>query len=298
MDIEFWGVRGSVPSPGPDTSQFGGNTACVEIRCKDEPVIVLDAGTGIRKLGYKIANEKPATDIALLLSHTHWDHIQGLPFFAPLFSPHFSISIYGPVHYTKNLKDILSLQMEYTYFPVRVEELAANIKFHDTGECEMRIGNNVKVTTKFVNHPVVCLSYRVEHNGKSFTYLTDHEPYHRVYNRIDRLVAKNEDLYEVAKAEHQGLVDFIHGTDMLCIDGQYTPTEYETKVGWGHSALDDAYELAFEGKVKEMVVFHHEPDRSDAELQRMLYSLQDRAWKSNLEAIPLRLARERQIIKI
>jgi phosphoribosyl 1,2-cyclic phosphodiesterase len=296
MDIQFWGVRGSIPSPGPDTAQFGGNTACVEVRCEGEPLIILDAGTGIRKLGMEIMKDPSVQDIFLFLSHTHWDHIQGMPFFIPLFSPKYSIKMYGPAHYSKNLQEILSLQMEYTYFPVRVEELAADISFNDITECQMNIGAGITIKTKFVNHPVVCLSYRIECGGKSFTYLTDHEPYRNLF--LEAAEANREEGAQVAQEQNAALIDFIAGSDLLCVDAQYTPEEYRSRVGWGHSSVDDSYMLAREAHVKEMVIFHHDPDRSDADLQKILMGLQDRSWSPLSEAIPVRLAREGQIITL
>ena len=296
MEIRFWGVRGSIPSPGPNTAQFGGNTPCIELRCDNEPLIILDAGTGIRKLGIELLSDETVNEINLLFSHTHWDHIQGLPFFIPLFNPKYNINLYGPVHYSKNLEEILSQQMEYTYFPVRVEELAAKISFNDITEQEMKIGNGITVTTKFVNHPVVCLAYRIEHNGKSFIYMTDHEPYRNLFADADE--ADREEGRIVAQEQTEALIEFIKDADVLCIDAQYTYEEYRTKIGWGHSSLDDSYSLAQEGRVKEMVIFHHDPDRSDADLQRMVRDLQDRSWNPYSETIAVRLAKEQLVITL
>lgn len=296
MQIQFWGVRGSIPSPGPETSQFGGNTPCVEVRNDNEPIIILDAGTGIRKLGLSILQDPTVSEIHLFFSHTHWDHIQGLPFFTPLFNPRYKIRMYGPVHYSKNLEQILSLQMEYTYFPVRVAELAADLTFHDITEQEFGVGAGIKVKTKYVNHPVVCLAYRIDHGGKSFVYLTDHEPYRNLFeNEGD---AASEEGRLVAKEQSDALVEFVEGADLLCVDAQYTPEEYKTKVGWGHSSVDDAYQLARDGAVREVALFHHDPDRTDAELYQILQDLQDRSWSPTTGAVPVRLARERLIITI
>ncbi|VAX14916.1 Metal-dependent hydrolases of the beta-lactamase superfamily I [hydrothermal vent metagenome] len=296
MDIRFWGVRGSLPSPGPDTSQFGGNTPCVEVRNEGEPLIVLDAGTGIRKLGMEIINDPTVSEIHIFFSHTHWDHIQGLPFFAPLFSPKYKIKLHGPVHYSKNLEEILSLQMEYTYFPVRVAELASELSFHDISEEKIKIGNGITMETKYVNHPVICLAYKVTKDGKSFVYITDHEPYRNLFADADEMGKEEGRL--VVEEQMQALIDFVEMSDLLVIDGQYTPQEYETKIGWGHSSLDDAYALARNAGVKEMVIFHHDPDRTDAELQQMLKDLQDRVWDPSTRTIPVRLAREQLVIKL
>lgn len=296
MDIQFWGVRGSIPSPGPDTAQFGGNTPCVQISIPGEPLIILDAGTGIRKLGLEILQKPEIKEIHLFFSHTHWDHIQGLPFFAPLFVPKYTIKLYGPVHYSKNLEQILSQQMEYTYFPVRVQELAANLSFHDLAEMDLTVGSSVQVRTKYVNHPVVCLSYRITHGNKSFVYATDHEPYRNLF--ADGAEAEREEGRLVAQEQTDALVEFIEGADVLCVDAQYTPEEYKTKVGWGHSSVDDSYQLGRLAGVGETILFHHDPDRTDADLQKILSKLQDRSWSPLSGQVPVRLARERLVISL
>ncbi len=291
MEIKFWGVRGSIPSPGPNTAQFGGNTPCVEVINEGEPLIILDAGTGIRKLGMDILKRPDIKDIHLFFSHTHWDHIQGLPFFTPLLIPKYDITLYGPVHYSKNLEQILSQQMEYTYFPVRVEELAAKISFNDIIEQEITIGEDVKVTTKFVNHPVVCLSYKIEKDGKSFVYMTDHEPYRNLFADADELSC--EEGRQVAKDQNEALVEFVRGVDIFCVDAQYTAEEYDpSRIGWGHSSTIASYDLAREAGVKEMIIFHHDPDRSDSDLQKMLSNLHDISWSPDQDNVPVRLARE------
>ncbi len=297
MQVQFWGVRGSIPSPGPDTAQFGGNTPCVEVRIEDEPLIILDAGTGIRKLGQDIVQNRSVSDIFLFFSHTHWDHIQGLPFFTPLFLPDYTINLYGPVHYSENLEQILSKQMEYTYFPVRVKELKANISFRDLSEKEsIRVGESVIVETKRVNHPVVCLAYKVTHKGKSFAYVTDHEPYYNLFASSDD--EEKDNGLKIAQEQTQALIDFLEGTNVVCIDAQYTPYEYETRVGWGHSSVDYAYQLCKEANVGEAILFHHEPDRTDADLQKIMNSLQDRSWNPLSKTIPVRLSREGLVLDL
>lgn len=295
MDIQFRGVRGSIPSPGPDTSQFGGNTPCIEIRAENEPLIILDAGTGIRKLGLDVVKDPSVNEIHLFFSHTHWDHIQGLPFFTPLFIPKYTINMYGPIHYSKNLEQILSQQMEYTYFPVRVQELAANISFNDIGETEMNVGN-FTIRTKYVNHPVVCLSYIISHGGKSFAYVTDHEPYRNLFT--DGSESEQEEGRLVAQEQTDALIDFLEGVDVMCIDAQYTPEEYKSRVGWGHSSVDDSLQLGKEAGVGEVLLFHHDPDRTDAELQKILSNLQDRSWSPTSGSVPVRLSRERLVITL
>jgi len=296
MKIEFRGVRGSIPAPGPDTAQFGGNTPCVAISAQNEPLIILDAGTGIRKLGLDVLKDESISEIHIFFSHTHWDHIQGLPFFTPLFNPKYTIKMYGPVHYLKNLEQILSQQMEYTYFPVRVQELAANISFHDIGETEMTIGNSFTVRTKYVNHPVVCLAYIVSHNNKSFAYVTDHEPYRNLF--ADSSESEVEEGRLVALEQTDALIDFLDGVDVACIDAQYTPEEYKSRLGWGHSSVDASHQLSKEAGVGELVLFHHDPDRTDAALQKILSDLQDRSWNPTSGSVPVRLAREGLVISL
>ncbi|GMT42347.1 MAG: MBL fold metallo-hydrolase [bacterium] len=269
MKIQFWGVRGSIPAPGPATSFFGGNTSCLFLHDDDEPLVILDAGTGIRGLGMELLRNYPNNkDIHLFFSHTHWDHIQGLPFFAPLYIPDYTINIYGPVHYEKTLEEILDRQMEYTYFPVRVAELQAKIKYHELKEGVIKL-NGYSVQSKYLNHPVLCLGYKFTKNGKSFVYCTDHEPY---YNFLDDEETA-EEMNQIVDEQNGRLLDFINRADLLVMDSQYTAKEYSAHVGWGHCSTDYTLDLAIKAGVSRYALFHHDPDRTDEQEKQIIADL-------------------------
>jgi phosphoribosyl 1,2-cyclic phosphodiesterase len=276
MKIKFWGVRGSIPTPGASTVHFGGNTSSLEI-VDDNAVIILDAGTGIRMAGLDLVRKRPELkDIHVIFSHTHWDHIQGLPFFVPLLVKGYRINIYGPVHYEKSLEEILDRQMEYTYFPVRVAELQAEIAYQELKEEEFTV-SGYKVTTKYLNHPVLCLGYRFEKDGKSFVYCTDHEPY---YNYLGEDDPENE-MDHIIDEQNRRLEDFVRGADLLVMDSQYTPEEYETHVGWGHSSTKHTMDLVLKTGVKRIALTHHDPERADDTEKLIIEGLQKHLGESD-----------------
>ena len=235
MIIKFWGVRGSIPCPGPDTVEFGGNTACVEIRFEDiDRYIIIDAGSGIRALGnYILQNDLPKgplrTDI--FITHTHWDHIMGFPFFVPIYLPGSQLNIYGPVTYEEEgLDKIIGSQLSYRYFPVRHSELSAEINYHPLKECSMDLGDDIWVTTKYLNHPILCLGYRFEYKGRVFCTAYDTEPFKNVFPTdpedpsYDEAAAVEGE--EVAAEENEKISNFFTGADLLLHDSQYTRKEY------------------------------------------------------------------------
>jgi len=253
MRIKFWGVRGSIASPGPETAGVGGNTSAVEVECGSTRLI-LDAGTGVRKLGDALLAKGPV-DATFLLSHLHWDHIQGLPFFVPAYLPSSRIQIVGAANGVMSLREALAHQMTAPVFPVRLDELSAELCLREVkagdvleiGEAQVRVGK--------LNHPGGCLAYRIEHEGRSVVYATDTEHYACVDPALRALAA---------------------GADVLIYDSQYTPEEYRgeggrSKVGWGHSTYVAGAELARAAGVGQYVLFHHDPQRSDtavAEIER------------------------------
>lgn len=276
MLVKFWGVRGSIPCPGPQTVKYGGNTACIELRLPDtNRLIIIDAGSGIRDLG----NELLTKDIAhgplksdIFLTHTHWDHIMGFPFFVPIFMPGTRLNIHGPVTYEdESLKNVLSGQWTYRYFPVRHEELSSQIAYFDLKEEHMDLGQGLTLTTKYLNHPLLCLGYRFEYQGKVFCTAYDTEPFQNVFASDPSDPAYDEAMAlegeQVAKEENQRLADFIAGADLLVYDTQYTQEEYEpAKKGWGHTSIEFAIEMAKKAKVKQLALFHHDPMRSDEDM--------------------------------
>jgi phosphoribosyl 1,2-cyclic phosphodiesterase len=254
MEIKFWGVRGSIASPGPETAHVGGNTSCVEVRC-GQSRFILDAGTGIRKLGEAIMAEGKALDATLLLSHLHWDHIQGIPFFVPAYIPTTKLSIVSGHNGVMSLGEVLSQQMAAPVFPVRLDELGAQFAMREVRAGEkFNVGEAVVRVAK-LNHPGGVYAYRIDFAGKSVVYATDTEHYACVDPTLKALA---------------------EGADVLIYDSQYTPEEYRgdtgrSKVGWGHSTYVAGAELAKAAGVGQYVMFHHDPTRSDAgvdELER------------------------------
>ncbi|MDA8160592.1 MAG: MBL fold metallo-hydrolase [Desulfobacteraceae bacterium] len=278
MKVRFWGVRGSIPCPGRLTAKYGGNTACIELRLNDpERLIIIDAGSGIRELGnFMMVNDLPKGPISasIYLSHTHWDHIMGLPFFTPIYLPSTTLQVFGPVnHETETLDTIVGGQMTYRYFPVREAELAANISYANLKAGHFDLGDGVSLTTKYLNHPILCLGYRFECRGKVFCTAYDTEPYRNLFctdpndPAYDELMASEGQ----AVAEEQGadLERFVAGADLLVYDAQYTRQEFAAKLGWGHTAIEEAIAVAGRNGVKRLALFHHDPMRTDEQLDAM-----------------------------
>ncbi len=276
MEIRFWGVRGSVPAPGPKTVKFGGNTPCIEVRFKDlNRVVIIDAGTGIRELGdHLMANDllKGPIQADIFLTHTHWDHIMGFPFFTPIYIPTSKLKIYGPVTYEDDtLEKIVGGQLTYRYFPVRQAELSSEIEYVALKECELDLGDGITLTTKYLNHPLLCLGYRFEYRGKTFCTAYDTEPFRNVFSAdpedpsYDEIMAQEGE--KVADEENKRLEAFYAGADLLVHDTQYTQEEYEfARVGWGHSTFEHAIAVAKRGKIKRLALFHHDPTRTDTQI--------------------------------
>ena len=279
LRVRFWGVRGSVPCPGPKTVKYGGNTSCLELRVgQEDRLVVIDAGTGIRELaGHIMSKDLPKGPIKteLFLTHTHWDHIMGFPFFVPLFIPNTELKVYGPVTYEDHTLDkIFGDMLSYRYWPVRLEELAAKIEYSDLKEGSMDLGRGLWVTTKYLNHPVLVLGYRFEYRGKVFCTAYDTEPFQNVFDVSPDDPSYDEEAVKegalAAAEENEKVVRFISGADILIHDSQYTYNEHtSSKMGWGHSSFEHAVNVAHKAGVKKLVLFHHDPDRSDADLQRI-----------------------------
>ena len=279
MKIKFWGVRGSIPCPGSHTMKYGGNTLCIELRLVEpERIVIIDAGTGIRELGnHLIAHDLPKGPIRaeIFLTHTHWDHIQGFPFFLPIYNPESKFTVYGPVTYEEEtIKDVLGGQWIYRYFPVRQTELASEMEYVDLKEGRYDLGDGIKLTTQYLNHPLLCLGYRFEHNGKVFCTAFDTEPFQNIFcsdpddPSYDETVILEAE--EAVKEQNQRLEQFFFGADLLVYDTQYTQEEYESsKIGWGHASIEHAITSANRSEVKRLALFHHEPVRTDAQLDEL-----------------------------
>lgn len=268
--IRFWGVRGSIPSPGPETVGYGGNTSCVEFRAGGE-IIILDAGTGIRELGNALATEFAGQPlkVTILITHSHWDHVHGFPFFQPAYDPSNAIRILGFEGTREGLAGIFSSQMESPYFPIGLAQMPSHLSFEELRAMEFSIGD-VNVRAAFANHPGVCVGYRLESAGSSVCYLPDHEPFARMRNQSTLPEALKDQARQFAIAEDEKMIQFLEGTDVLVLDAQFDADEYATHTGWGHSCVDDAVELALRAKVKKLFLFHHDPSHCDAKIDQMV----------------------------
>jgi CheY-like chemotaxis protein len=269
MNVRFWGTRGSLAKPGPTTVRYGGNTSCVEVRSADGTLIVLDCGTGAHELGHRLLSGGDGCDGHLLITHTHWDHIQGFPFFAPLFGPRNTWDIYAPGAHAQQLERTLAGQMEYNYFPVTLAQLAATTRYHDLAEGRFAVGG-VRVTTQYLNHPALALGYRLEAGGVVVVYSSDHEPH--APNPVARH-AGDPPMHE----EDRRHVDFLAGADLVIHDAQYTLEEYSQKTGWGHTPAEWAVDYAVAAGARRLALYHHDPHRTDEALERLVERCRRRA---------------------
>ena len=270
MHIRFWGTRGSIPTPGPTTVRYGGNTSCVEVRDATGSLLVLDAGTGLRELGVAMmsANGARPLTIDLLLSHLHWDHIQGIPFFRPAYDPNSTLRIRGP-RQSRPMKELLGMGMDDPFFPVDLDDLPAKLEIGEMHHgSDERIGM-FRVRAVQIFHPAPALAYRVEADGKSVVYATDTEdPFSGKPNPV------------IALAE---------GADTLIHDAQFMKSDF--KPTWGHSTIESAIDVAARAKVKRLVLYHHDPDRSDDALDHIGRDAQ-RAGHERLSWLEVVVARE------
>lgn len=276
MRVTYWGTRGSLARPGPSTLRYGGNTSCVEVRADDGTVVILDSGTGIYSLGMGLLQSgvHPLRG-HLLIGHTHWDHIQGFPFFGPLFVPGNEWDIYAPGGLGRSLENTLSGQMEYNYFPVTLQQLGSTIRYHDVVEGTLRIGS-FKVKSRYLNHPALTLGFRLEVRGASVVYAVDHEPH--VGPKSDDSGSNIEATEsELPHLEDQCHIEFMSGADLVIHDAQYTLAEYGAKVGWGHSPAETAVDFAIAAKVGKLALFHHDPQRDDDAMDRLVEVCRERA---------------------
>jgi CheY-like chemotaxis protein/phosphoribosyl 1,2-cyclic phosphodiesterase len=268
--LRFWGVRGSIPTPGPNTVFYGGNTTCVELRA-DGQLIILDSGSGIRLLGQHLAGEFKgrSLELTLLLTHTHWDHIQGFPFFAPAYIPNNTVRITGYEGYRKGLESTLAVQMESTFFPIGLRQLPSSISFIEQREMDFHIGP-VRVRSIFANHPGICVGYRLDTTTGSVAFLPDHESYTRMRLHPRAGGPKDQETHDFCRAEDQKLIEFLRDVDVLILDSQYDEAEYQTHIGWGHSCYEDTVTTALAAGAKHLFLFHHDPMHDDARVSRMV----------------------------
>jgi phosphoribosyl 1,2-cyclic phosphodiesterase len=289
MKIRFWGVRGSIASPGPKTVRYGGNTTCIEIRTDDNELLILDAGTGIFPLSQTLLAEMPLT-ANVLLSHTHWDHIQGLPFFVPNFIPGNTLRLHGafdPIS-GNGVEQAMSVQLQYSYFPVREAELKARIEYVTLmPEESLRIGS-ATITPFMLNHPVINFGYRIEAGGKSVFFTGDHEPPQNIYAPGD---ADHAEYQQFLDERDQAIVRAMQGVDVLIADSSYTAAEYPGKRGWGHGSFASSIDYARRAGARVLFCTHHEPTRSDDALEAV-FAQALAAEAAPAAGLDIRLARE------
>jgi phosphoribosyl 1,2-cyclic phosphodiesterase len=279
--LKLWGVRGSIPVPGAATVRYGGNTSCVEVRADGE-IIVLDAGTGIRLLGIALEQEfgSQPINLTLLITHVHWDHIQGFPFFIPAYNDKNKVHIYGYDGADTGLREILRGQMATPFFPVRLYDLPGKIDITKLAAMEFNVGR-VRVRAEMMNHPGVCVGYRLFTSSGSVAYLPDTEPYDAFQLHSDKShLLSPEQTHKRAEKGRASLVEFLRSTDVLILDTQYTDEEYQEHLGWGHGSLSSAVALAIDAAVRKLILFHHDPTHDDQMIDRMVQTARKLAAKS------------------
>jgi CheY-like chemotaxis protein len=272
IEMKFWGVRGTLPRPGPDSLRYGGNTSCVTLTFANEPLIVLDAGSGIKNLSNALmASGKQRIQGKILISHPHWDHINALPFFAPLYVPGNDFEIIGADQSGVTVRDFVSAQMDGVYFPITTREFGARVEFRDLREGSYKIAG-LCVETLLLSHPGNCLGYRINYAGRSICYITDNE-----------LFLPDSPYY--SEEYEDRLTKFVKGADTLITDVTYTDEEYPKFVGFGHSSVSQVAALAARARVNTLYLFHHDPDQNDDDIDRKFESMREALAKCGGESV-------------
>lgn len=272
MLVTFWGTRGSIPKPGLTTLKYGGNTLCVQITSSQGDILIIDCGTGAYNLGIHLMSQhKEPIKGNLCFSHTHWDHIQGVPFFAPFFDGRGQWDVYGPYGFGQSIQDSLKGQMLHQYFPISLKEFGATIHYHDLVEGAFSIGN-LNIKTQYLNHTALTLGFRIESEGFSVVYACDHEPF-------SKHLAGGEGIISGQDLTH---LEFLKDADVVIHDSQYFPDEYAKKVGWGHSTPEYAIKICREANVKHLILTHHDPMRTDKELDDLNERIQEQLLRENI----------------
>ena len=261
--IKFWGTRGSNSVSGAEYIRFGGNTCCLEIR-HGEDLVIIDAGTGIRTLGAHLASTK-AKNIHLIIGHTHWDHLAGFPFFAPIYDPECHLTLWTPIGFEKTTKELFTDMLAYAYFPVRLDEIQAHISFRDIHEREPFQIGNIEINSHYAYHPGATLCFKFGIGKHTFGYTTDNE-FLMGYHGNPNAITKNHPLL----APYRSMIEFFKGCDFLVHEAQYTPLEYQSKVGWGHSSVSNACALIRHAEINQWIITHHDPKHTDDDLLKKM----------------------------
>jgi len=268
IHVDFWGVRGSIPSPGPNTAKYGGNTSCVSIT-NGNKILILDAGTGIRNLGSSIIGN-PELEIFVIITHTHWDHIQGFPFFTPIYQPDRPVHMFPTLHKKNVVLSSLIDQMDGAHFPVTPDQVPSNFNFVTDNPLDFLSKNGFDIELIPMNHPGGAFGYKIKFNDKSVCYFTD--------NEIDPPYTKSIELND--------LIDHCKNVDVLIHDAQYIEKDLPLKHGWGHSLISQVTDLGNKSNVKNLVYYHHDPERSDDDLDDQLDLVKKIFKESNSQTIP------------
>jgi phosphoribosyl 1,2-cyclic phosphodiesterase len=266
MILKFWGTRGSIPVPGKNTLIYGGNTPCVEIQSGSNNITIIDCGSGLRELGNYLSGKDYSDNIDIFLSHYHWDHIQGIPFFKPLYNKNKKINFYGISSYGESLKNLLSSQMTPNYFPLTMNELQAELSFNEIESGNVFNINELTIETLEVVHPAPTLTYKISNNGKYLVYMTDNEI------NLDSIPKTNSDSDFLEN--NKELIDFCSGCDYLIHDAMYEESSMFDKKGWGHSSNISLARFGILAKVKNLILFHYNPDYTDEKINSLLTDTQ------------------------
>jgi len=284
IDMTFWGVRGTLPASGEKFLKYGGNTSCVSLEFPRQQFFIFDGGSGIKALGdYLMAQHRRRISAKIFISHPHWDHINAIPFFAPLYVQGNELEILGPNQGDTTMRELISAQMDGVYFPITLVEFAARVYFGDLEE-ETIVTDDIEVRTKLLSHPGKCLGYRVNYNGRSICYITDNEMF------------LQDSEFHAPHYENK-LAEFCEGADVLITDSTYTDDEYKSKEGWGHSCISQVVNLAHSANVKKLYLFHHDPDQSDDDIDAKLETAVNQLSKLN-SGTEVLAPREGQRIKV
>ncbi len=270
--LRFWGVRGSYAAPFASHLGVGGNTSCVEIRAGDH-LLICDAGTGIIPLGNELIQQDHIREMLIILTHYHWDHVCGLPFFVPAFMPDWKINFFGPGDSPELIEKHVAAQMQAPYFPVGTETWLAETNYLDSQSDCSQYGP-MKISFSNVHHPGITFGYKIEINGKTIVYASDNECKFiekSIKHRTDEFNEEEHELFEeMIHEEHQSELKLFKNADILIHDAQYTPDDYDNKHGWGHSCYVDTVDIAIDANVKELYLFHHDPNHDDAAVEAIL----------------------------